>query len=285
MKKCKIKYDIYIEGVYSMDVAKEIQIQLLEAIKEFKKACDIENITFFLRGGSVMGAVKYQGFVPWDDDMDIAVPREEYDRMIAFFKKQPILAGKFQVLSYTYEPKLQCYFPRLFLLEEERKKLGLPSNTTLGLHLIDILPLDGAPANVIARKIYFLKVYCLRALASLETSYDGANVNMHTSKQKLVINTLKFFQLHRIFKQRRVYGMLDKLYRKIDWRTSKYAGTITASLFTKEVMPTEIWGQGVWLPFEDTLMKVPSEYDTYLKIMYGERYKEEEPEHKRSHHG
>lgn len=64
---------------------RELQETLLDAVKEFKKICDEENITFFLRGGSVMGAVKYGGFIPWDDDMDIAVPRKDYVRLIEIF--------------------------------------------------------------------------------------------------------------------------------------------------------------------------------------------------------
>ena len=106
-------------------MVKLIQQVELDAIKEFQKICKENNIDFFLRGGSVLGAVKYDGFIPWDDDMDIAVPREGYDRLPEIFKDR-IIAGKYQVLAYQYCDTLHCYFPRLFLLENERKRLGLP---------------------------------------------------------------------------------------------------------------------------------------------------------------
>lgn len=261
----------------------KLQDVLFDAILEFRKICEQEGITFYLRGGSVLGAVKYRGFIPWDDDMDIAIPREQYDRLVDIFHNK-IIAGKYQVLCHQYCPELHCYFPRLFLLEDERKKLNLPSNTHLGLHLIDILPLDGAPNNSIARNIYFLMVYTLRFLASLGTTYVEGHVDMHSPMQKLIINIAKMLGFTKLFPQIKVYRMLDRLYTKYDWREQEYAGTITASLFKKEVMKTSIWGEGTLMTFKETKFLVPKEYDNYLRIMYGENYLTEEPSEKKSHH-
>lgn len=267
-------------------MVKLIQQVELDAIKEFQKICKENNIDFFLRGGSVLGAVKYDGFIPWDDDMDIAVPREGYDRLPEIFKDR-IIAGKYQVLAYQYCDILHCYFPRLFLLENERKRLGLPRNTNLGLHLIDIIPLDGAPNHSFLRKLYFCKVYWYRFLASLGTTYVGDHVDMHSAKQKLIIGFFKKLGFAKLFPQNSVYRRLDNLYKKYDWKKQQYAGTINASLFAKEVMPVEIWGEGVEKPFEDTFFKVPTEYDRYLKRLYGENYLHEEPsdDEKKSHLG
>lgn len=268
------------------EIVKLIQKVELDAIKEFQKICKENNIDFFLRGGSVLGAVKYDGFIPWDDDMDIAVPREGYDKLPGIFKDR-IIAGKYQVLAYQYCDTLHCYFPRLFLLEDERKRLGLPRNTNLGLHLIDIIPLDGAPNHSFLRKLYFGKVYWYRFLASLGTTYVGDHVDMHSAKQKLIIGFFKKLGFAKLFPQNYVYRRLDNLYKKYDWKKQKYAGTINASLFAKEVMPVEIWGEGVEKPFEDAFFKVPTEYDRYLKRLYGENYLHEEPndDEKKSHLG
>ena len=214
-----------------------------------------------------MGAVKYQGFIPWDDDVDIAVPREDYDQLPQIFENK-IIAGKYQVLCHQYCEELHCYFPRLFLLEDERIKLGLPRNTNLGLHLIDIIPLDGAPNNSLVRKVYYLKVYWYRFLASLGTTYKGDHIDMHSKKQKLLIG---------LFKKLGFANCFLKIQFTTDWigcisdmigKKQRYAGTVNASLFTKEVMPSEIWGKGVFLRFEDTEYRVPSDYDSYLKRLY-----------------
>lgn len=265
-------------------VIKKIQAVELDAVKAFQKVCQQHGISFYLRGGSVMGAVKYKGFIPWDDDVDIAVPRPEYDKIKLVFKDR-IIAGKYRVESYHYNENLHCYFPRLFLLEEERQRLGLPRNTHLGLHLIDILPLDGAPGNALMRQLYFLQVYAYRFLASLGTNYHGDHLDMHSNKQKIVIAVFKKLGFAKLFKQTAIYRKLDRLYSKNHWQTSPYSGTITASLFKREVMPTEIWGQGQLLDFEDSQFRVPSDYDNYLKRMYGDNYLTYEPsdEEKKSH--
>lgn len=270
----------------SNKIIKLVQEIELDAIKELNKILKENDIEFFLRGGSVMGAVKYKGFIPWDDDMDIAIPRPMYDRLPEIFKDR-IIAGKYQVLTYQNEKNLHCYFPRMLLLEAERKRVGLPKNTNLGLHLIDIIPLDGAPSSKISRKIYFIKVYILRFLASLGTTYKGDHKDMHTKSQKAIISLAKHMKLHKIFKQNRVYEMQTKLYKKYHWKRSAYSGTINASLYHREIMPTEIWGDGKMMKFESEEYRVPSLYDSYLKRLYGNNYMNEEPdeEHKKSHLG
>gem|GEM_PF-772524 len=263
------------------------RLQLIEAdaLSELKKICDKEGIRFFLRGGSVMGAVKYGGFVPWDDDMDIAVPREDYERLIEKFQNK-IIANKYIITSYRSNSDMHCYFPRLFLKEDVRKQEGLPKDNVLGLHLIDILPLDGAPENIVLRHIYFLKVYCLRMLGSLGTATTDA-VGMHNKKQEMVINILKSMKLNKLFSQKSIYLKLEKIYTKYNWKTSRYSGTITGSLIRKEVMPSYIWGMGVMKIFENEKYVVPTEYDKYLKRLYGYNYMNEEPnpEKRKSHLG
>ncbi len=256
----------------------------LEALAELKAYCDRHSIMFLLRGGSVMGAVKYRGFIPWDDDMDIAVPREGYEKLIRLSEKESF-SEKFILESYHFNPDIHCYFPRVILREEYRIQYELPKNNTMGLVLIDVLPLDGAPAGGFALKWYFFKVYLYRILAALWTMDQKETVDMHTKKQRLVLNVLKNLQIHRLYTQKGIYTRLDRLYQKYDWKKSKMAGTITGSLREKEIMPVDIWGDGVLHTFGSHEFYIPSKYDTYLKRLYGEDYMETLPaEEKRKSH-
>lgn len=256
----------------------------LEALSEFKTYCEKHEIMFFLRGGSVLGAVKYDGFIPWDDDMDIAVPREGYDRLIALSEKESF-SERFTLESYHFNPEIHCYFPRILLKEEYRKAYDLPVNNAMGLVLIDVLPLDGAPSGGIALKWYFLQVYTYRVLAALWTMDQKETVIMHSKKQQIFLKILKGLQIHRLYTQETIYGKLDRLYRKHDWRRSDMAGTITGSLREKEIMPAACWGKGVLHTFGTDTFYIPEDYDGYLKRLYGEDYMESlPPEEKRKSH-
>lgn len=264
------------------ELLRKIQEIDYAALISFKKFCKKNGIVFFLRGGSVMGAVKYQNFIPWDDDIDVAIPRKGYKKLIKL-SKNVILDNKFIINSYKYNDRLHCYFPRMVLSEDERKKIGLPKNTNLGLHIMDIFPLDGTPNNTVLRKIYIMKVYVLRALASLGTHYSGTWKNMHSKKQELLIMLLRKLGFEFMFPQQKVYKMLDRLYSRYDWKKSKYAGTISASLFSKEIFPVEVWGNGKKKMIRNEAFLVPYKYDIYLKKLYGDNYLYEEPQHKKSH--
>ncbi|OUZ17569.1 hypothetical protein A5868_002512 [Enterococcus sp. 12F9_DIV0723] len=155
---------------------RELQLLELEALFELRQFCKKNNMDFFLRGGSVMGAVKYKGFVPWDDDADVAIPRKDYDDLIELASNRE-WSKKFNILSYKTNPEIHCYFPRVLLKEEIRIKMDLPKNNNLGLTVVDILPLDGTPNSKFVRNLYFFQIYIYRALAGVWTMGNNETVN------------------------------------------------------------------------------------------------------------
>ncbi|MGG5368464.1 LicD family protein [Enterococcus sp. AZ196] len=250
---------------------RRLQMLELEALIELRAFCQMHGMDFFLRGGSVMGAVKYSGFVPWDDDADIAIFRKDYDRFIELTAANE-WSEKFEVVSYKYNPEIHCYFPRVLLKEAIRKKEGLPKNNHLGLSMIDILPIDGSPNSSILKTFYYTRIYVYRALAGVWTMGIEDTVSMHDSTKKKVLSFLKQIRIHRLYSQVSIYERLDRLYTKYPLEQSKDIGTITGSLYKKEILPREWWGNGEELAFENHRFLVPVNYNDYLKQLYGENY-------------
>ncbi|MCI5871190.1 LicD family protein [Streptococcus sp.] len=246
---------------------KDIQNLEFKALSQLNEFCSKHNITFYLRGGSVMGAIKYKGFVPWDDDVDIAIPRDDFNRLIQLSLKESF-SSQFEIISYHSHSDARCYFPRVYLKKEYQEELNLPSNNHIGVAVLDILPLDGAPSTKIGRGIYYLKIYCLRILGSLAT----ANMTGHKWYRQVFLKLLSLLQLQKLYSSNDIYQLLDNVYSRNDVGTSKFIGTITGSLYSKEIFPREIWGDGTKVPFEDGEFLVPEEYDIYLKKLYGDDY-------------
>lgn len=257
-----------------------IQNLELEALKAIKDIAEKNDIRFFLRGGSVMGAVKYNGFVPWDDDMDIAVPRENYKKLISILSEN--WSNRFWMASYTKGDAIHAYFPRILVKEQTRKKLALPRNNHLGFCVIDILPLDYLPESAFQRKMFVYQVGLYRLLGATWTVDIRDTITQHSKKKQEIIKLVKKMGIQKITTQNKIYDKLDNIYSRYS-NGSNWRGTITGSKFDKEMFPSSVWGEGILTSFEDSKFLVPLEYDTYLKQMYGSRYLDEEPTLKKSH--
>jgi len=151
----------------SKNSIKEIQNELLIMVKDFHEFCIKYNLKYYIIGGTLLGAVRHQGFIPWDDDIDIGMPRDSYDKFVNEYSK--------------YLPKyLECLNAPYGNLKKDYLFIKLcNANTTLieydiidrveGL-FIDIFPLDGAGNNLLTKKIkyYIIKVFII--LLSLNAS-------------------------------------------------------------------------------------------------------------------
>lgn len=261
----------------------EIQQVELEAIKLIKAALEEENIPFLLRGGSVMGAVKYQGFIPWDDDMDIMIPRRYFSEAIIALQRNANLNMHFYVASYKNGDEIHSYIPRLLVSEEYRKLKKLPQNNHLGLTIVDILPLDRVPTNPIFKFLFVNYVRIIRMFGAVWSLDVTDSISNFSSKRERVLNMLRKIGVTKFYTQNQTYNYIDKVYTWVDGHSSKGIGNITGSLFDRELFDHDVFLPAKYVEFEDTILPVPGEYDTYLKQLYGDNYATYEPEYKKSH--
>lgn len=257
---------------------KRLQDIEYEALKQVKEICEKNNIVFYMRGGSALGVVKYKNFVPWDDDIDIAVPRGDYEKLINVMPEK--FGEYYQFVSYQKTENAHCYFPRVVLKKEYCRQFELPQNNERGLVLIDVLPLDGMPDSNLARQLHIYKAYFYRLLASLWTLEVKETVSMHDGSKQKLLKVLHAVGIHKLYKQDSIYRHLDKMYAKYPFGKTKYAGMLASSKLKKEIVKTEWWGTGIKEQFRNLTVMIPYKYDEYLKCLFGLNYAEYEPSEK-----
>ena len=251
------------------DRLRELQLLELEAIKEISKVCEVNNLEYFIIGGTLLGAVRHKGFIPWDDDIDIAMPRDSYNKLIELSRNNDIL-DKFKVENYKINNRMDCYFSRVFVKEKIRMKFGFEANSPLGLVMIDILPLDGVPNNKILRRLYYFRVLFYRTLAGV-SNVGNKGIGKNRSKvDKLILTLGKKLRIYKILNKNKIFDKLDKIYSSNFWRDCEFSGTLTGAYNLKEIVPTHFWGNGKDYYFEDSYFKGPELYHEYLTHMYGE---------------
>lgn len=254
----------------------------LDALKAFASFCEEQGLTWFAIGGTLLGAVRHKGFIPWDDDVDVAMPRADYDKLVALAKQFP---KPFVLEEYRYNKEFQSYFAKLRSEEIELLETVADEADKRRGYLVDIIPLDGTPDNVFMRKLYFVRVLLLRFLCGAANVHTGI-LTSRPKWEQCVLKVCRALRLYKVITKEKVYQRMDRLFRRQKTETAKQIGTIMGAYKTREIVPAEYFGlkeAPVYLEFEDMQIRAPKQYEPYLTHMYGE-YKNLPPEHQRKVH-
>ena len=261
------------------DVLEELHEIELGALKTFIKLCNAYNLRYYAIGGTLLGAVRHKGFIPWDDDVDVAMPRKDYDRLIELVKSreaQEILGENYRIESWQTDKEFKSYFAKMCATKIEIEEQLLEDTTTRKGYLIDIIPLDGTPDEDVARKVYYAKAMGLRFLCGTA----NVNTGIRTSRSKweqVVLRAVRAMKLYRFIDVRKIYTRMDRLFKGQDAEHAEYAGTLTGAYKTREIVPREYFGESydeysLW-EFEGMLLRGPKRCEEYLTHMFGDYYK------------
>ena len=254
---------------------KKIQIEIL---KEIIRICEKHSLKWFTVGGTTLGAVRHAGFIPWDDDIDIGMLREDYDKFLAIAPKE--LLNGFVLAHYSVDKKVPHYFAKVrkdntLFVEESSRKIRMHHGI-----FVDIFPHDRVPENEDKAKRHLKKM--LR--------YNRLYINKSTTIPFNKANKFKYFINSCIKKAVKIFTCgfsKEYFYNKLDKFVKKYNNADTemisqsgfAQFIAKEsdIFPT------IKMKFEDIEVQVPNNYDTILKQTYG-NYMELPPIEKRFNH-
>lgn len=245
-----------------------------EILKEFIRVCDTLSLKYFLVCGTALGAVKYGGFIPWDDDVDVALPRSDYERFIC--EAPALLPENIFVQNYHTDPAFPKIFTKLRRSDTtyiEKASQKLPINHGV---FIDVFPLDGYPedAGEQAKLEKLKKKYKLRLSCAFSYNYN--------LKARLYFKAERIFGVH---KRTQIYAeKLDRLLSSYSEKDSSVwcnHGNWQGKL---DYAPREWFGEGKRVGFEGSSVTVPAEYDKYLSQKYGDWRADLPKDQKKGHH-
>ena len=251
---------------------REMQLKLVDILKCMDSVCKKNNIRYYLIGGSTLGAVRHKGFIPWDDDIDVAMPRKDYERFLKIAKEE--LPPYYEIRNYKTHPNGHVY--HWTKIEDNRTTLVVDWHKHLnyaGGIFIDLFPLDGVSKYKFIRKLHFNLLF-LFTKKLFYTSYRESNTGK-VIKSPFILKILQSNVARRF-----IHRTIQCLITIYDYDKSKYVANYTGEWMMREIMLKEYFGTPGLLTFEGLLFNVPEKYDLYLKNLYGD-YMKLPPEEKR----
>lgn len=239
---------------------KKMQKIVLEIMCDIDDYCKENGIRYFLSGGTCLGAVRHQGFIPWDDDGDLMMPRSDYEK---FLKQFPKAYSKYGIGSLSLNPKWQRQYTRVWNKKTSWKSKNL-DDLTMGI-FVDIFPIDGLPESALGRKLFFTRVKTLSAMGNAIVKRSFLDGEKYRTIKKVAGAIFKPIG-SRFFAVR-----MEKLARKYSFDASTYVGVSMAAHYgERETIEAEDMKTAVYLPFEGRDFPVPIGYKTYLSNLYGD---------------
>ena len=253
---------IWNDGVSNIS-PKELQKIQLNILIKVANFCDENNINYFLFGGTLLGAIRHQGFIPWDDDIDIAMTRDQYE---LFLKKWDYSDTSLILQNKTSNPEIHHSYTKIRLLEssfiEQETEF---SDFNKGI-FIDVFPIDNFPEkpNVIDKILLFCRMY-LMALSLHKAGYK----DMSNKAVKLIVSFSNIFLSIKL-----INFLNQKIMERYIKLESSYATSYTSGAgYYKHHIKKEIYEDLININFENHNFKAPKKFDAYLKRVYGDYMK------------
>lgn len=250
----------------SVDEAKIIQLDILQAVHDF---CKKNNIAYTITGGTLIGAIRHKGFIPWDDDIDIALPRAEYERFISTFRDE---SGRY-VLHCLENDAKYCY--PYAKVEDTRTFIDeAVAGPKMGV-AIDVFPMEDMldsredSLKLMKKIINFKMLYMAKLVTPSKRNSFSKKCGIYLLKIALLPFSLRFLA-----------SCLSNMAKASGKPNSAYMGCVVSGYGTRELISRSVYDGFIDVPFEDRHFSAIAHYHDFLSSIYGD-YMKLPPEEKR----
>ena len=260
----------------SLQELKETELNILVKID---KICREQGFRYFMCGGTLLGAVRHKGFIPWDDDIDIAMPRPDYEKFMDYCHAN---APEFITVCNKFEPNYGYLFGKICDANTViKEKFANRKHVNMGVY-VDVFPVDGA-GNTYKEAIKgFKKVRFkleLLVAANWKKFFKSKTHSWYYEPARFL-----FYLMSRPVKFSKLIGSIEKEIKKSDYDSSEFAGSYGGSYRTREFMEKDLYSGYIEMDFEGHKFFGLKNYDKYLRHVYGDYMKLPQPEERVAHH-
>lgn len=257
---------------------KKLQLDIMNVLDAF---CRENNLTYYLAFGTLLGAARHNGYIPWDDDIDIMMPREDYERLERIFPTD----GRYRFLTSKNTKNFPYAFGKVIDTLTIKNEAIRPKYQMIGLD-IDVFPIDNYPDDYGEAQSWSLKIRSLQdKMHQLMAQYAKGRNIQRTIVRNLLISLRHLIDDLGIATVERYVSNIDVLSQKYNNIQTSYCGIASLATYgVKKRNRIEVYSSKVEVDFEGYKFFAPVGYDEYLKDTYGD-YMQLPPIEKRvTHH-
>ena len=233
-----------------------LQQRILGNLLAVDKVCREHSLHYYIYDGTMLGAVRHKGFIPWDDDLDIAMPREDYETFIIYANEW--LEEPYEFVSYETDSTYPLPFGKV--QDASTTLIERPHLPYLGGLYIDVFPIDGVPSNALLRRLHLVRYDVLKKMVYM--AYRDPYRHGHGPSSWLPLLCRK------VIGQQRLQRATRRLLRKYPFSKSEKVCVFDDGF--KGVIDKQVLGQPTPVKFEEHEVMGVEHADKYLTHMYGD---------------